>query len=165
MPKILIAYFTKSGNTRTMAESVAEGARGVADCEVVLKPINEIIEAAEMLDYDGFVVGSPVYYGMPAAPIKQLFDNSVVLHGRLAGRVGAAFASSGNVGGGNETTCMAILQMMLVHGMFAVGAAQGDHYGPVAVGKPDKKSLAQCVLHGKRTAKLVAALAGQDMRV
>jgi len=163
MARILVTYYTKSGNTKTMAEAVLAGIAGSGATGDIAPA--ERLEAAELLDYDGFLVGSPVYYGLPAAPIKALFDASVVLHGRLAGRVGAAFASSANIGGGNETTCLAILQMMLVHGMVVVGSAEGDHYGPVSIGAPDARALAQCKVLGERVGKLACRLgAGESVR-
>jgi len=154
MAKILVAYYSRTGNTEKMAQAIAEGAKE-AGHEVELKKVNDV-KPSSLLDYDGYVFGSPVYYGLPAAPLVELFDESVILHKRLSGRVGGAFASSGNTGGGNETTCMAILQMMLVHGMLAVGSAEGDHYGPVAVGSPDSRALAQCKALGKRVADFAA---------
>lgn len=162
MSKILVTYYTRSGNTETMAEAIANSIRenGV---EADLLPV-EKVETQDLLQYQGFMVGSPVYYGLMAAPIKQLFDESVAVHGRLSGRAGAAFASSANIGGGNETTCMAILQMMLVHGMVTLGAAQGDHYGPCAIGTPDARVLSQCSVHGKRFVNLVKALDGTDLK-
>ncbi len=158
MARILVTYYSRTGNTEEMAKHVAEGveAAGV-ECEV--KPVTDV-EPGSLIGYDGFVIGSPVYYGMPAAEIFSLFDESVILHGRLAGRAIGAFSSSGNVGGGNETTCMAILQMGLVHGMVAVGTAQGDHYGPVSVKSPDDRARTQCVAQGKRVAELVLKIRG-----
>ena len=105
--------------------------------------------------WDGIIVGSPCYYGLPAAPIKELFDRSVKYHGRLNGKIGAAFSSSAQVGGGNETTILAILQMMLIHGMIVKGTPDGDHYGPVSIENPDKKVELQCKDLGIRVARLV----------
>ncbi len=157
MAKILVLYASKTGNTGKMAQAVTEGVTE-SGCQADLLNIKEA-EPTRLLDYQGLIVGSPVYYGMPTAPIKQFFDESVVLHGKLSGRVGAAFSSSANVGGGNETTCLAILQMMLVHGMVVVGSAEGDHYGPVSVGTPDTRVIRQCRTLGGKVAELVLKLA------
>lgn len=162
MASILITYYTRSGNTKAMAEAIAEGVRSEG-AEPAVKPVQEVA-IEDLLSYQGFIVGSPVYYGLPAAPIKELFDESVTLHGRLAGRVGAAFASSANIGGGNESTCTAILEMMLVHGMIVVGSAQGDHYGPCSIASPDTRVVSQCKAHGARVAKLAQVLGGADLK-
>jgi multimeric flavodoxin WrbA len=61
--------------------------------------------------------GSPTYYGTMAWELKKLLDESVKFHGKLRGKVGGAFTSSANVGGGNETTVLDILKALLIHGM------------------------------------------------
>ena len=156
MPDVLITYYSRSGNTEKMASLIA---RGVEDegVSVDVKSIKQV-EVRELLDYKAIIVGSPTYYGTPAAEVVTLFDESVGLHGRLEGKIGAAFSSSGNIGGGNETTCMSIVQMMLVHGMLVVGSAQGDHYGPVSVGEPDARVENACRHHGCLVARAVKRL-------
>lgn len=156
MAKVLVVYHSESGNTAKMAELVAAGARE-AGGEVVLKKVEDC-DPAELLDYGGIVIGSPTYYGLMSAPVKKLLDDSVRFHGKLAGTVGGAFTSAGNVGGGNETTILSILQAMLIHGMIVQGTASGDHYGPVAVGAPDERSAKQCAALGRRVAELAEAL-------
>lgn len=54
-----------------------------------------------------------------------------IAHGKLVGKVGGVFTSSGMIGGGNETTIMSILQGLLIHGMIVQGVQEGNHYGPV----------------------------------
>ncbi|MGD8238061.1 MAG: NAD(P)H-dependent oxidoreductase [Armatimonadota bacterium] len=157
MPKVLIVYYSGTGNTETMAAHVAEGAR-IDGVDVELKKVGDM-KADELLHADGIIVGSPVYYGLMSAQIKQLFDESVKFHGRLTGKVGGGFASSANIGGGNEVTILSILQMMLIHGMIVQGTADGDHYGPVAIGPPDERSTPQCIALGRRVAELVSKLA------
>jgi NAD(P)H dehydrogenase (quinone) len=93
-----------------------------------------------------------------AAEIKKLFDDSVKFHGKLDGKIGAAFASSANIAGGNETTILDILNAMLIHGMIIQGDPQGDHYGAVAIGSPDARSIKECLRLGSRLAKLVKKL-------
>jgi len=156
MAKILIVYYSRSGNTRTMAESVAEGARE-AGGEVVLKAVAEA-SAAELLEVDAVILGSPTYYGHSSGAMRTFLDDTVKFHGRLAGKVGAAFASAANVGGGNETTVLDLLHALLIHGMVVQGLWKGDHYGPVSIGKPDERVTEQCRALGKQTVELVQRL-------
>lgn len=156
MVKILVLYHSKTGNTEKMAEFIAEGARE-EKVDVSLKKVQEI-EVEDLLNIDGIIVGSPTYYGGMAAEIKYLFDESVKFHGKFTGKVGAAFSSSALVGGGNETTILSILQAMLIHGMIIAGDASGNHYGPVSIGAPDKKSEEECKSWGRKTAKLALKL-------
>ena len=110
MNKILIIYFSKTGNTKKMAEKVAEGIKETG-CEFILKSVEET-KVDDLLEVDGIIVGSPTYFGLPAAEIKKLFDESVVHFGKLEGKVGGAFTSSANIGGGNETTILSILPLI-----------------------------------------------------
>ena len=105
MAKLLVAYHTRTEHTAHMAEAICAAAQGVDGAETELKRIAGV-QPRELLEYDGIVLGSPTYYGLLSAEIKQLLDATVEFHGQLSGKVGAAFASSANVGGGNETTVL-----------------------------------------------------------
>ncbi len=156
MAKILIVYYSRSGNTKKMASLIESGVK-TEGVEVELKDVSKT-KAEELLNYDGIIIGSPTYYGSMAAEIKKLLDDSVSFHGQLEGKVGAAFSSAANIGGGNETTITDILKAMLIHGMIIRGNSQGDHYGPVSIGSPDKRVEGQCKTLGQRTAALVKRL-------
>lgn len=156
MPRILIIYYSKTGNTEKMASFVKEGALK-EKVEADVKSVSAV-SAKDLLDYAGIIIGSPTYYGTMAADIKKLFDESVEFHGELEGKVGAAFSSSANIGGGNETTVLDIINAMLIHGMIIQGSSDGDHYGPVSVGSPDKRVERQCIRLGKKVALLVKRL-------
>lgn len=156
MAKVLIAYASATGNTEKMAKLIAEGAER-AGAELILKRIAEV-DASDLPEYDAIVIGSPTYYGSPAAEVRKLFDESVKYHGQLEGKVGAAFSSSANIGGGNETTILAILQSMLIHGMVVRGNSKGDHYGPVSINAPDARVDKQCRELGRRVVELTDRL-------
>jgi NAD(P)H dehydrogenase (quinone) len=153
MAKVLVVYYSKSGNTKKMAEMIAESIKkeGIG---AALKDVSDV-KVDELLEYDAIIIGSPTYYGTMAAEIKKLFDQSVKFHGKLNGKIGGAFASSANIAGGNETTILDILNAMLIHGMIIQGDYAGDHYGPVAIGAPDARATKECLRYGSRIAKLV----------
>ncbi|MFB3897459.1 MAG: flavodoxin family protein [bacterium] len=153
MAKVLIIYYTRSGNTEKLAKLIEEGIKSEG-VDSVLKKVQDV-EPKEMLEYDGIVIGSPVYYGSVAAEIKKLFDDSVKFHSQLDGKVGAAFSSSANIAGGNETTILDILAAMLIHGMIIQGDPKGDHYGSVSISTPDERAKINAVRQGQRIAKLV----------
>ena len=158
MPSILVTYYSRSGNTEKMAEEVAAGAGEAAGVSIDLRPVNEVTPDT-LLNFDAIAIGSPVYYGTMAAEVKGLIDESVKHHGELVGKVGGAFASSGGPGGGNETTVLDIVKALLIHGMIVQRDAEGDHYGPIAVGAPDERSRNECRRFGRRLAELVLRLA------
>jgi NAD(P)H dehydrogenase (quinone) len=139
-----------------MAAAIAEGINKEG-LEAVVKEVKDV-NADELLKYEAIVMGSPTYYGTMSADIKRLLDESVKFHGKLDGKVGAAFSSSANIGGGNETTVLDILKAMLIHGMIIQGDPQGDHYGAVAISAPDNRATRQCSRMGERIAKLVKRL-------
>ena len=153
MAKILVAYYSRGGNTKKMAELVAEGVKS-QNLEISLKEISGV-KADELTGYAGIIIGSPTYYGSMSYEVKKLLDESVKFHGRLEGKVGGAFSSAANIGGGNETTILDILNAFLIHGMIVQGSYKGDHYGPVSIGSPDNRVEKQCKALGERVAKLV----------
>lgn len=156
MEKVLVIYYSRSGNTKKMAEIFTEGLKneGVG---FELKDVDSV-KAADLLRYDGIAVGSPTYYGTMAYQIKKLLDESVEFHGKLDGKAGCAFSSSHNVAGGNETTIMDILCALLIHGMVIQGDPQGDHYGTVSINAPDARASKMCKRQGERFARLVKRL-------
>jgi len=152
----LVIYYSRSGNTKRMAEVIAD-AMNEAGLATKCKDVGET-KVDDLLKADAIVVGSPTYYGRMAASIAQLFDDSVSEHGKLDGKIGGAFSSSANIGGGNETTITCIINMMLIHGLIIHGDPQGDHYGPVSIGKPDERVAGQCKRRGQRIAQLTKRL-------
>ena len=152
MAKGIVIYYSRSGNTKEMAEIIAK-AMNEADLPTDCKSVDKV-KAKDLLDYDAIIIGSPTYYGHMAGPIKELIDETVAFHGGLDGKVGAAFSSAGNIGGGNETTIMGIIEAMLIAGLTVQGDPQGDHYGPVSIGKPDDRVTEQCRRRGRRIAEL-----------
>lgn len=156
MAKAIVIYYTRSGNTKEMADIITK-AMNEADLPTECKSISEV-KPADVVDFDAIVIGSPTYYGQMASQIKQLFDDLVTRHGQLDGKVGAAFTSAANIGGGNETTIMGIIEAMLISGMIVHGDPKGDHYGPVSIGKPDQRVEKQCSRRGRRIAELTRKL-------
>lgn len=157
MAKGIVIYHSRSGNTKAMADIIAK-AMNDENLQTDCKPVSDV-SPDDIFSYDAIVFGSPTYYGQMAAPIKQLIDDLVSRHGQLDGKVGGAFSSSANIAGGNETTIMGIIEALLISGMIVQGDPKGDHYGPVSIGKPDKKVEAQCIRRGKRIAELTKKLA------
>lgn len=157
MAKGIVVYYSRSGNTKEMAEIIA-GAMNEAGLATECKSVDQVA-AKDLLGYDAIVMGSPTYYGHMAGPIKQLFDDTVSFHGKLDGKIGAAFSSAANIGGGNETTILGILEAMLISGFVVQGDPKGDHYGPVSIGKPDERVRSQCIRRGKRIVELTRKLA------
>lgn len=157
--KVLVSYYSRTGNTKKMAEMIVKGLNeeGVAND---VKNISQV-KVDELLEYEALVFGSPTYYGQMAAQMKQLIDDSVKHHGKLAGKIGGAFSSSGMIGGGGETTILSILEAFMIHGMIVAGDAALQHYGPLAINEPDEEVCKMCVEYGRKIAILTKKIFGQ----
>jgi NAD(P)H dehydrogenase (quinone) len=101
MVNVLVVYYSHSGNTKTMAETIADAAQE----EGAVVRLKEVADASnnDLVWADGVVIGSPVYFGLPASQIKKFIDDSVFVRTQLENKVGAAFVSSGHhAGEGNH---------------------------------------------------------------
>ena len=154
--KVLIVYDSRSGNTERMAHYVAEGVNSEGLQADVYR--FDAADVDEIPNYSGLILGSPVYYGLPSAKIKQYIDESIKHHGKLDGMVGGAFTSAGGIHTGAETTILAILEALMVHGMVIQGTSGSNHYGAASVGAPDDKDIENCRKMGSRIARLIKKL-------
>ena len=152
MLKALVAYYSRTSNTKKMAIAIGKGIRKEG-IEVEVLPISKT-KPKDLLKYHLIIFGSPTYYGLMAGEMKKLIDESVKYHGRLSGKVAGAFTSSGGIAGGGETTILSILEAFLIHGMIVMGESGSYHYGPVGIEKPDKKVIVSCELYGRKMARL-----------
>jgi flavodoxin len=90
MKKVLIAYFSLTGKTQTMAQYVAEGVR-FSGHDAVVRKMSDIKSADDLAGYDGYIFGSPTYYLDAPEPVKTF-----LFLGRkagLKGKLGGAFGS------------------------------------------------------------------------
>ena len=97
MAKVLVVYFSATGNTKKMAEAVLEGASSVDTADCLLKSVEQVTNE-DWLAADAIIVGSPTYFGQMASRIKRMFDITEKVYGQLEGKVGAAFTTAGGAG-------------------------------------------------------------------
>ena len=157
--QILILYFSKDGNTRKLANIITQGVDEAEGVKAVVKSTGEVTKD-DFVNSAGIIAGSPVYFGGMAADMKRVFDEFVGVRKKMEGKVGAAFATSGDASGGKETTMMSIMQAMLIYGMVVVGdpmSATG-HYGVACVGAPDRKTTENAFKLGRRVAEIAHKL-------
>jgi NAD(P)H dehydrogenase (quinone) len=140
MPKVLILFYSRTGNTAALADAIAEGARSVRFAEVDVRRIDDlapksVIESVpewkagreklvakyqtfsdvnELASYDGLILGSPTRYGIMSAELKNILDQTGPLwqQGALVNKVGSAFTSVATGHGGHETTLWSIMTPM-----------------------------------------------------
>ncbi len=155
---VLVLYFSKGGNTRKLAEKIAEGVEA-GGAAAVIRSTAEVTKE-DFLGAAGVVAGSPVYFGVMAAELKAIFDEFVSTRRMMENKVGAAFATGGHHTGGKETTMISILQCMLIYDMIIVGDPMdaSGHYGVGCVGTPDDTAAGDGFKLGRRVAELCASL-------
>lgn len=157
--QVLVMYYSRSGNTKRLAEELANGVKEVSGVGCLLKSTTEVTKD-DFSSSDGVIAGSPVYFGGMAAELKEVFDRFVGVRKQMGDKIGAAFATSGDQSGGKETTMMSIIQAFLIYGMIIVGDpldATG-HYGVSCTGSPDEKTIENARKLGRRVALLVKKL-------
>lgn len=150
---VLIAFYSRYGNTRALAEGIAEGAREVQGANVRLRraadlapddviardkrwasaraemnelypePTNDDLEWADVIFW-----GTPTRYGNPSAEIKLVIDRTAPLWaaGKLVDKVFSVFVSTGTVHGGNESTILAMLHPIMHFGGIIVTPGYAD---------------------------------------
>ena len=82
--QILVLYFSKGGNTRKLAEAIAKGVENVEGVSVILKKTDEVTRQ-DFVDSHGIIAGSPVYFGLMAAELKNVFDKFVGVRRVISG--------------------------------------------------------------------------------
>ena len=92
MAKALIAYASRTGQTKTIANLIAEGIR-FSGHEAVVKSTSDIKNADDLQGYDAYVFGSATYHGEMMQPMKQLLFLSE--KAGLEGKAGGAFGAFG----------------------------------------------------------------------
>jgi len=141
MAKVLVLYYSSYGHIETMANAVAKGAGSVDGVQVDIKRVPELMpedvaksagvkldQAAdiaipeELENYDAIIFGAPTRFGNMAAQMRNFLDQTGGLwfNGKLVGKVGSVFTSTGT-GGGNETTIQSFHTTLFHHGMVVVG--------------------------------------------
>lgn len=165
MPKIFVLYHSNSGNTKKMAELVAEGAQQLSGTEVRLKDVS-IADHEDLEWCDGIALGSPTNYGSVSWQMKQWWDQQPIENwGKRDGKIGCVFTSAGAWGGGQEWTCMTLLSILINYGFLVFGLTDytgvkfSAHYGAISAGPPvEERSQEACRRLGLRLAEWTASL-------
>ncbi|MDX1540215.1 MAG: NAD(P)H:quinone oxidoreductase [Geminicoccaceae bacterium] len=198
MTKVLVLYYSMYGHIETLAGAVAEGAGSVEGVEVTVRRVPETMPAealrnaggkvdqaapvaapAELEAYDAIIVGTPTRFGNMAGQMRTFWDQTGKLwvSGKLIGKVGSVFTSTGT-GGGNETTITSTWHTLAHHGLVIVGlpyAAKeltdlsvvkgGSPYGAATIAGPDgsrqpvEQELAMARFQGVHVARIARKLA------
>jgi NAD(P)H dehydrogenase (quinone) len=181
---VLVVYTSTQGNTKKMADYVADGARSVPATTVTLREASEATKE-EVRICDALLLGTPIRHRSADARVKQFVENTIEilwLTDDLVGKVGGVFSVGGgygNAGAGVEITQLGLLAAMAGAGMILVplpkttpgSGMAGSHWGvhgrsgglnmePVGI----TDEMLQCAYHhGANVARVSAALRGKDL--
>jgi NAD(P)H dehydrogenase (quinone) len=161
-PKILIAFYSRTGTIERLARAVAEGAEGEG-ATLRLRRAREVVgtdiihavpgwkESAEAMNArypaptledaawaDAVIFGTPTRFGNVCSELKAYIDGMGGLwtKGTLNGKVGSVFAGSSQVHGGNETTIVSLWNPLAHLGFIIVPTGYADPIMFAGVGSP-----------------------------
>ncbi|MDE2561128.1 MAG: NAD(P)H:quinone oxidoreductase [Sphingomonadales bacterium] len=152
MANVLVVFYSRDGVTEALANAMAQGAMaagatvrirrarevvgedvmafvpGWADSAARMNQLYEAPTADDAQWADAIVLGSPSRFGLVCSEVKAWLDGLGALwaRGKLAGKVGSAFASSNSMHGGNEMTNFTLTVPMAHFGMVIVPPGFAD---------------------------------------
>lgn len=124
MKSIAVIYHSGHGNTEHFARLVVTGAQSVDETHVsLLKATDLAINPSSLLDYDGYILGSPTYLGGVSGPFKSFMDATGGLWRKqqLKGKLAAGFTVSALPSGDKQSTLISMFTFAMQHGMVWVG--------------------------------------------
>ena len=145
--KALILYYSGSGNTKKMAEAIAEAMKSSA-INVTVEEVGKF-DISLLPNYDSIVLGSPTYFSNVAWQVKKVIDESIVHYGggKLKGKVAGIFTSAGTSRDGKDCLKMLEVTLGLHHGMKVIeGILRVD-------GESDKEVEKRCQEYGNKLVK------------
>jgi len=146
MANILVVYYSGTGNTKAMAQTVAEGVKEVAGVEAVLKEAEQV-SVSDLVNADALAFGSPTYFSYMAGVLKAIFDKAYLSRSQIRGKPFAAFTSGG---GGQAKSLQSIESIAASCGLQKV--CEGLGVG----GMPTDSERQDCRRLGATLAKAIA---------
>ena len=123
MAKALIVYTTRTGQTKKIADLIAEGIR-FDGSEATVVNVTGVKKVEDLDGYDGYVFGSATYHGEMMQGMKTMLflAEKTGLEGKVGGSFGA-FGWSGEAPGRIFETMKNILKMDMVGGPLRLKSA------------------------------------------
>ena len=142
-PKLLILYYSQTGNTEMMARAVEQGAKSVPNVKVELV---YYAKAEDLADADAIIIGMPTYYHDISMDMKHLLEEVAAKKINLKGKIGAAFGSYGWSGEAPS------LLLEIMKKRFEM---QTIEPGLIVKYAPNEKALEECRKLGKTVAEKI----------
>ena len=141
MAKVLVLYYSSYGHIERLAEEVAAGVRA-AGSEATIKRVPETVpveiarksgfkldqkapvaQVDDLASHDAVIFGTPTRFGNMAGQMKNFIDQAggLWMKGSLVGKVAGVFTSSATQHGGQESTILTFLPVLMHLGFVIVG--------------------------------------------
>jgi NAD(P)H dehydrogenase (quinone) len=147
MPKVLVVYFSRTGNTEKMANSVAEGIKEAGAGVMVKKA--ELVTLDDLVAADAIAFGSATSWGYMGGRLKDVFETMLIkARDKFNGKPFAVFASAGVIESG-EKAAESIEYIAKYFNM------QSAAKGVVSQGNPTDKDKEVCKELGKKLAQTI----------
>jgi flavorubredoxin len=142
--EVLILYYSRTGRTEILANSIGGGARTIKDVSVSVKRV-DYATVNDFISCDAIAFGSPNYFSYMAGLMKHFFDKALNIREKVTGKPAVAFTS----GGGSSNSALLSLESMI-----SSFRLQKVAEGVVSEGTPNEKDLAACKKLGEALAKV-----------
>ena len=146
--KVLVLFYSFTGNAAKLAKAIAAGAKAVPDTEVIIKQVREtlpaeffatrpklkkvreslnaqypIATADDLVEADAIAFGTPTHFGSFASQLKEFIDqlSPIWLQGKLVNKPAALFCTAGSLHGGEEATLISLMIPLINLGMIPTG--------------------------------------------
>jgi flavodoxin len=147
MPNVLVVYFSRTGNTEKMANSVAEGIKEAGAKAVVKKA--ELVTMEDLLNADAIAFGSATSWGYMGGRLKDVFENMLVqARDKFKAKPFAVFMSAGVIESGKKAA-ESIEYIAHYFGMQSAAKAV------VSEGTPTDKDKVACKGLGKKLVQMI----------
>jgi len=143
MVEVLVLYYSRSGRTEALANSVAEGVESVKGASAKVKRV-DYATVDDFISCDAVAFGSPNYFSYMAGLIKDFFDKALSIREKVAGKPSVAFTS----GGGPSNSALLSLERMI--SSFKLEKVAD---GVASQGEPSRDNLEACKKLGETLAK------------
>jgi multimeric flavodoxin WrbA len=148
VPKVIIIYYSRTGNTESMARAVAEGVESGGLAASVKRV--DYATTFDLTSADGVAFGSPCYFGYMAGIMKEFFDRMLqgAILKNLERKPAVAFVSNGETNGGKDA-------LLSIENMMAYFLLQKAVDGVISRGKPGSAKIKECKKLGAALAQAV----------
>ena len=138
MANVLVLYYSSYGHIERMAQEVAAGVRDAGSKATILRVPETVPEdiarksgfkldqqaavakVEDLAAYDAIIFGTPTRFGNMAGQMKTFLDH-LWLKGSLVGKAAGVFTSSATQHGGQESTILTFIPVLMHLGFVIVG--------------------------------------------